>query len=158
MNESTTPTPPHPAHQPQEQHVPGYWVPAVPQLPKSSGHRVASGIIAIALGGFLLLTSNILVWQAFEYSSAAGAFAAVLTIVAGLGNLISGVVLLVQHRGRRRAVPLTVLAFAALPLLPAIISIVAEVGAPVLLIISLVIAVPLFIVMSIGLAKENRSA
>ena len=160
MNESTTPAPPYPTQppQPQGQFVPGHWVPARPQLPKSSGYRVASGIIAIALGGFLLLISSILVYQAFTYGLVGGVLVAVLTVVAGFGNLISGIVLLVQHRNRRRSAPTAVLVFAALPLLPALISIVGEVGVPVLSVVSVVLAIPLFVVMGIGLTKEKRGA
>ncbi|HEX9227667.1 MAG TPA: hypothetical protein VF885_13600 [Arthrobacter sp.] len=158
MNESTTPAPPSPTQPPQGQYVPGHWVPAGPQLPKSSGYRVASGILAVALGGFLLLISSVLAYQAFTYGLVGGVLVAVLTIAAGLGNLISGIVLLVQHRSRRGSAPKAVLAFAALPLLPALISIIGEVGAPILSVVSVVLAVPLFVVMGIGLAKEKRGA
>ena len=159
MTESTTPAPPtQPPTPPQGQFVPGHWVPARPQLPKSSGYRVASGIIAIALGGFLLLISSILVYQAFTYGLVGGVLVAVLTVVAGFGNLISGILLLVQHRSRRRSAPTAVLTFAALPLLPALISIVGEVGVPVLSVVSVVLAIPLFVVMGIGLTKEKRGA
>lgn len=155
MYESTTPAPP--AQQPySQQYAPGRWVPAGPQLPKSSGYRVASGIIAIVLGCFLFLPAGLVLKLASDWDYTVAAVVAVLGFASALGSLTSGIVLLAKHRGRRRATPVAVLAFAVLPLLLGLFSLVGVIGYTILFLVAAVFSIPLIIVMGIGLAKEKR--
>lgn len=158
MNKSTTPAPPYPTQQPQGHFVPGHWVPAGPQLPKSSGYRVATGVLVIGLGCFLLLVSLFMVRYAIEYEYTLATVMAVSTVIAALVNLTSGILLLVNHRGRGRGAPVTVLAAAALPLLLTAIGVIGEAAFQGVLVMSSVLAIPVFVVMGIGLAKEKRGA
>jgi MFS family permease len=153
-----TPAPQYPAQQPHPlQSAPAdRWGPACSRLPKSSGYRIASGIIAIVLGCFLFLPAIALIAYASSYLYPAAGAIAILALVAALGNLTSGIVLLAKHRGRRRAAPVAVLSIAAFPVLLGLAGFLDGVSYAILLIISAVLSIPLFIIMGIGLAREKR--
>ena len=150
---------PNPYGQPQGSHPqqgsyyqqPGQWVPAGPALPRSSGQRVAAGIVEIVLG----------LWLFFPAILGFGVNLAVLGIlflIASLGNIVAGIVLLVRHRDRAPAAPVTSLTFAGLAVLLIFISLLIDFYGAGLAVLILPVAIPVLIIMGIGLAKEKRGA
>jgi hypothetical protein len=121
----------------------GQWA-AVPAKPASSGYRVASGIIGIVLGAWLFLPA--LVGMEF------------FVLIAALGNITAGIVLLANQRSRQKGSPVTALIFAGLVLLLGLLDVVLPFMGMLLPLAAVFLALPLIIVMSIGLAKEKRSA
>ncbi|HEX9089037.1 MAG TPA: hypothetical protein VF867_16085 [Arthrobacter sp.] len=125
----------------------GQWVPE-PVQAAPSGYRVAAGIIAIVLGCWLFMQ--------FGVGTARGlGFLAFLSLVAAGGNLASGIVLLAKQRGRLRGAPVTALCFAGFALLLGLVH-AAVAGGPVISLFSFLLAVPLLIVLGIGLSRERR--
>jgi hypothetical protein len=108
------PAPPAPYGQqpyPQPQYAPYPQQQSGRPKAKSSGFRVASGIIGIVLGAFLLMPSI----AGFGHGGVD--FMAFLILVAALGNITAGIVLLANQRGRSLGPLVTSLAFAGLALL-----------------------------------------
>ncbi|WP_160664981.1 hypothetical protein [Pseudarthrobacter sp. ATCC 49987] len=127
---------------------PGQWAPVGPPLPKSSGYRVAAGIIAIVYGCWLFL-------QFGGGASMDLGFLAFLSLVASGGNLTSGIVLLAKQRSRLRGAPVTALSFAGVGLLLGVIfSTVA--GGPGVFLFNFLLAVPILIILGIGFSRESR--
>jgi hypothetical protein len=155
MNENIAPPPQYPDKQ---QAPAGQWVPSGPPLPKSSGYRVASGIVAIVLGCWLFIAS-MASFASNYFSSGLVTLMSLLFLVAALGNLTSGIVLLAKNRSRLRAAPVTVLTFAALPLLLGLAGFFGGYTYSILVVASsLIFSVPVFIVMGIGLSREKRDS
>ncbi|WP_125616833.1 hypothetical protein [Specibacter cremeus] len=85
------------------------WVfqPTIPR-PASSGPRVASGVLSIALG----------LWEFFIFCVYVGVrFVNMGLFIAAVGSITMGVIILVKHRRRRMPAPLLLLIFASLGLL-----------------------------------------
>ena len=145
---------------PSAQPVPGpynqqlsQWGPAVSKGPKSSGYRVASGIVGIALGTWLFVPSIA------GFSAGGGtAFMAFLILVAALGNITAGLVLLSNQRSRSHGSPITSLSFAGFALLLGLIGLALPYFGAALFLTSLLLATPVFIVMGLGLSREKRGA
>lgn len=112
-------------------------------LPKSSGYRLASGIVGIALG----------VWLFFSFligvSLGHGAVL-ILTLIGCFGSIASGIVLIAKQRERGRGAPITMISVAGA-------SLIASTGFAQFL-LTFMFALPIFIVMGIGLAREARGA
>lgn len=145
---------PHPVQ--HQQYAPaGYWVPGGPPRPKSSGFRVAAGIIAIVQGCALMLPAFLASQYSIEASYPAAIVAALFSLTAAIGNLTCGIVLLAKHRSRRRGAPIAVLFFAAFTLLIGLCSILFGMLYAFLLILPAIFSIPTIIVMGIGLAKEK---
>lgn len=133
---------PYPPQQPTPQ-----WAPAAAK-PTSSGFRVAAGIVGIVLGFILLLASG----AGFGANSIAG----LLLLIAALGNITSGIVLLTMQRGKTRGAPITSISFAGFALLAALMA-VPFIGGAVLL-FAVIMATPVLVVMGMGLSREMRAA
>lgn len=131
------------------QHYAPQWAAAAPAKTKSSGYRVAAGIIGIVLGFFMLIEAG----PGFGHN----AFIALLLLIAALGNLSAGIVLLTMQRGRTRGAPITAISFAGFALLSSLMAISVPYygGAP--FIIDLVLATPLIVLMAIGLSRETQA-
>jgi hypothetical protein len=113
-----------------------------PALPKSSGYRLASGIVGIALG----------VWLFFSFligiSLGQGAVL-LLTLIGCFGSIASGIVLVVKQRDRGRGAPITMISVAGASLIISFSSFAQ-------FIFSFMFSLPIFIVMGVGLAREAR--
>lgn len=139
---------------PPQQYAPaGQWPQAGPPRPKSSGYRVAAGIVEIVLGVWLILPSI----AGFGLGGGA-AFMGFLALVAALGNIAAGIVLLAHQRNRTQGAPVTSLSFAGLALLLGLIGLSVPYIGGALFVFALVLATPVLIVMGLGLAKEKRTA
>jgi hypothetical protein len=111
-----------------------------PAVPKSSGYRLASGIVGIAMG----------IWLFFSFllgvSLGQGAVL-ILTLIGCFGSIASGIVLLAKQRDRGRGAPITMISVAGASL------IVSFTGFAQFL-VTFMFALPIFVVMGIGLARE----
>lgn len=146
------------AHHPQyaPYRPPQQYAPA-PQQAKSSGYRVASGIVAIVLSLLELVFFANSAYMAAAWSAGAYIITAVVLAILGLGTLTTGIVLLAQHRRRNRITPLVLMALSASAILASAVLLVSELyGAP-FLIVSVLLGVPILIVLGIGLSKEKRA-
>ena len=130
---------------------PGQWVPAAPTGPKSSGSRVAAGIVQIVLAIWLFFPTMV------GFSTGLP-FMGVLYLIAFLGNLVAGILLLIKHRGRAPALPVTTLTFAGYAALLSFIAAMSSFYGVVMPLMTLPLAIPALIIMGIGLAKEKRGA
>jgi hypothetical protein len=136
---------------PSQQYPPAaQWAPAGPPKPKSSGFRVAAGIVGIVLGTWLFVPSIA------GFGEGSTAFMAFLILVAALGNLTAGIVLLANQRGRSQASPITCLSFAGFAVLLGFIGLAVEYYGGALLVTTLLLAAPILIILGIGLSRENR--
>jgi hypothetical protein len=145
---------PGPYAQPQQgtyYQQPGQWAPPGPLKSRSSGYRVASGIIGIVLGTWLLIPS-----VAGFGAGSSTAFMAFLILVAALGNVTAGIVLLANQRSRNQGSPITSLSFAGLALLLGLIGLAVTYFGAALFVSSLLLATPVLIVMGIGISREKR--
>jgi uncharacterized membrane protein len=131
--------------QPPQQYAP-QWSQPVPPKPKSSGFRVAAGIVGIVLGFILLLACGI----GFRANAVAG----LLLLIAALGNIASGIVLLAMQRGETRGAPITAISFAGFALLAALMAIPFAGGA--ILFFTVLLATPLLVLMGMGLSREMK--
>lgn len=138
---------------PTQQYPPAsQWAPAGPSKPKSSGFRVAAGIVGIVLGTWLLIPSIA------GFSEGSTGFMAFLILVAALGNVTAGIVLLANQRGRSQGSPITSLSFAGFALLLGFIGLAVDYYGAALLVTTLLLAAPVLIVLGIGLSREKRGA
>jgi hypothetical protein len=135
--------PPYPP-QPSAPH----WNPAAPPKPKSSGFRVAAGIVGIVLGFVLLLASG----AGFH----ANAIAGLLLLIAALGNIAAGIVLLAMQRGKTRGAPITSISFAGFALLASLMAVPFAGGA--ILFFTVILATPVLVVMGMGLPREMKES
>lgn len=144
---------PGPYAQPPQQGAyyqqPGQWVPGAPTGPKSSGSRVAAGIVEIALAIWLFFPATVGL-------SNGQSFLGFLFLVAFLGNMVAGILLLIKHRGRAQSLPITTLSFAGFAALLSLVAALSGFYGVVMPIMTLPLAVPVLIIMGIGLAKEKR--
>lgn len=128
---------------------PPQWGQAAPAKPKSSGFRIASGIISIVLGFFLLLEAG----PGFGHN----AFIALLLLIAALGNISGGIVLLVMQRGRTSGAPITSISFAGVALLVSLMATAVPYYGAAPFVIDLLLATPVLVVMGIGLSRETNA-
>lgn len=149
------PPQPHPGMQAP----PGQWVyqMAAPPKPKSSGYRVAAGVVAIVLSLVELLLFGNAVSMMSLFVIPVYVTAAVAHFILGVGTMTAGIVLLAQHRRRGRKAPVSLLALAALTVLAAMVLVVGEVQSQIVLIVSSLLAVTVLIVLGIGFLKEKRA-
>jgi hypothetical protein len=146
--------PPQYAPYPPQQFPPAVqWAPAGPLKPKSSGFRIAAGIVGIVLGTWLFIPSI----AGFSEGSST-AFMAFLILVAALGNITAGIVLLANQRGRSQGSPITSLSFAGFALLLGFIGLAVEYFGGALLASTLVLAAPVLIILGIGLSREKQGS
>ena len=131
---------------PPQQYAPQWSQPVAPK-PKSSGFRVAAGIVGIVLGFVLLLACGV----GFRANAVAG----LLLLIAALGNIASGIVLLAMQRGKTRGAPITAISFAGFALLAGLMAIPFVGGA--ILFFTVLLATPLLVVMGLGLSREMKS-
>jgi uncharacterized membrane protein HdeD (DUF308 family) len=125
--------------------------------PKSSGFRVASGIVTLVLGVWALLASIAGGRMYADYDAYVPAMVfTVLFLLLGLGLLAGGIVLLVKRRGRKPLVPLVVLGLAATACIVSVISTARDLYGVAPTVITFLLALPIFIVMGIGLAREKN--
>lgn len=176
MNDSIPPIPPAPPHQNPGNRVPdGYAAPQYapqpyPQQPrqpygayakaprvsdpnrsKSSGFRVAAGIVGIVCGVWFLVPSI-----AGSQNGGGDAFMAFFILAAALGNLAAGIVLLAKHRRRGQRAPMASLGFAGLAMVLGLVGMAIPYYGAALLVSAVALAAPVLVVMGIGLAKERR--
>jgi hypothetical protein len=130
---------------PPQQHAPR-WSQATPPKPKSSGFRVAAGIVGIVLGSVLLLMCGV----GFRYNL----FTGLLLLIAALGNVTAGIVLLAMQRGKTRGAPITAISFAGFALLAALLAIPFTGGA--ILFFTFLLATPVLVIMGLGLSREMK--
>lgn len=138
------------SHPPYGQATPQYasqWYQTAPHS-KSSGLRVAAGIVSIVLGAFLLFASMA--------GFATNAIAGLLLLVAALGSITTGIVLLASQRSRTRGAPITTITFAGFALLAALLAVPFLGGA--VLFFGVLLAAPVVILLSLGLAREKNGA
>ncbi|MDQ0664544.1 phosphoglycerol transferase MdoB-like AlkP superfamily enzyme [Arthrobacter ulcerisalmonis] len=128
---------------------PPQWGQAALAKPKSSGFRIASGIISIVLGFFLLLEAG----PGFGHN----AFIALLLLIAALGNISGGIVLLVMQRGRTSGAPITSISFAGFALLVSLMATAVPYYGAAPFVIDLLLATPVLVVMGIGLSRETNA-
>lgn len=114
--------------------------------PKSSGLRIAAGIVGIVLGTLLLFSAL----AGFTHNVIAG----FLLLVAALGNVTTGIVLLASQRSRNRGAPITCLSFAGFALLTALLAVPFLGGA--VLFFAVLLATPVVILLGLGLAREKN--
>ena len=139
---------------PPQQYAPApQWATPGPPRPKSSGFRIAAGIVGIVLGTWLFIPSI----AGFQNTGGV-VFMAFLILVAALGNITAGIVLLANQRSRTRAAPVTSLSFASFALLLGWIGLAVTYFGPALFASSLLLSAPVLIVMGIGLSREQRGA
>jgi hypothetical protein len=113
-----------------------------PGFPRTSGHRVAAGIVGIVLGAWLFL--SFIVGVSLQQGAVL-----VMVLISSLGCMAAGIVLLAQHRNRGRAAPIVVICAAALALLFSLSSF----GQ---FLLTFALSLPIFIVMGIGMARESK--
>lgn len=126
-----------------------------PPKAKSSGFRIAAGIVSIVLGTFLLVPG---IAGFADFANDDGVLLTSLILAAGLGNITAGITLLVTQRSRTKWAPLTAIGLAAISILLGIIGMTIEFYTVGLFSIVLILAFPVLVVMGIGLAKEKRRA
>lgn len=176
MNESIPPIPPAPQRQDPGNRVPdGYAAPQYapqpyqqqppqpygayakaphvsdPSRSRSSGFRVAAGIVGIVCGVWFLVPSI-----AGSQNGGGDAFMAYFLLVAALGNITAGIILLANQRRRGRRAPMTSLGFAGLAMVLGLIGMAVPYYGPALLVSAVALAAPVLLVMGIGLSKERR--
>lgn len=100
------------------------------------------------LGTFLLFASM----AGFASNPIAG----LLLLVAALGNVTTGIVVLASQRGRTRGVPITSLSFTGFALLAALLAVPFLGGA--VLFFAVILAAPVAILLGMGLAREKSGA
>lgn len=137
----------HPPYGPATPQYASQWYQAAPES-KSSGLRVAAGIVSIVLGAFLLFASMA--------GFASNVIAGLLLLVAALGSITTGIVLLASHRSRTRGAPITTISFAGFALLAALLAVPFLGGA--VLFLGVLLAAPVVILLSLGLAREKNGA
>jgi hypothetical protein len=129
------------------------WVRAKQPRAKSSGFRVAAGIIGIVLGVWLLVPSI----AGFQNTGGV-VFMAFLILLAALANITAGILLLVNQRSRTNGAPATSLSAAGSALLLGFIGVAVEYYGAALFVTSLLLAAPVLILLGIGLSREKRGA
>lgn len=119
---------------------------------KSSGFRVAAGIVSIVFGTLLLIPAIA------GLRSSDIAFMGLLILLAALGNITCGILLLANQRSRTKWAPVTSMSTAGFALLLGFIGLTIDYYGGPLLVISMLLAAPVLILMGIGLSRENRTA
>ncbi|RAX45731.1 hypothetical protein DQ354_07525 [Arthrobacter sp. AQ5-06] len=120
---------------------------------KSSGFRIAAGIIGIVLGTWVLVPAIA------GFSSSDGTvFIAFLILLSGLGNITAGILLLANQRSRTKWAPVTLLSTVGFVLLLSFIGLAVDYYGGALLTTVLILALPICILLGLGLSREKRGA
>lgn len=90
---------------------PPYGEPTKPQ--KSSGLRIAAGILAIALGAWNLVMFFAIMAMSYGPSTPLGGWLNFLHLVGALAVLTLGIMIIVKHRRRSKPIPSMLLGFTA---------------------------------------------
>ena len=142
MTESITPE--RTAPQPQNSQPPQN----VAVEPASSGHRVAAGIVAIVL-------SFVLSFDAVLNLSAGNVVPALVISLASLGNLASGIVILVLHRQRSGNGPKIVLGMAIFGILAGLLGAVTPIVGAFMGMLAFAAAIVILWAISSSIAKDK---
>lgn len=118
---------------------------------KSSGFRVAAGIVSIVFGTLLLIPA------VAGLRSGGTAFMALLILIAALGNITSGILLLANQRSRTSWAPVTSMSAACIALILGLAGLTIDYYGVTLLLISLLLAVPVLLLLAIGIARDRRT-
>lgn len=78
-------------------------------------------------------------------------------LLAALANIASGIVLLAHRRARARWVPVASISTAGFPVILGLLGPTSDYYGVTLLLISLLLAVPILILLGIGIARDRRS-
>lgn len=89
-------------------------------------------------------------------SSGTAPFLGFLILMAGLGNITAGILLLVNKRARTKWAPVTLLSTAGAALLLAVIGLTIDYYGTVPLVTLVPLVTPIAVLLGIGLAKEKR--
>jgi hypothetical protein len=81
---------------------------------------------------------------------------ALFVLVAALGNITAGIVLLGFQRGRSQGPVITSLTFAGLALLLGFIGLAVTYYGPTLLVFTFLLGAPILVILGIGLSRETR--
>lgn len=119
----------------------------------SSGHRVAAGVLGIVLGlfEFIGVASNASLAGLFPGLG----FVAFLCLMAAIGCITNGIILLAKHRGRKNSVPILLLVFCSLAILTSFLPIAVASVDVLTLLITLGLGVPAIILLSKTLNRER---
>jgi hypothetical protein len=109
---------------------------------------VGAAIVSIVLGAVLLLASMA--------GFASNVIAGLLLLVAALGNVTTGIVLLASQRERTHGAPITSISFAGFALLAALLAVPFLSGA--VLFFTVLLAAPVIILLGLELARVKRAA
>jgi hypothetical protein len=143
----------------------GYGYPSAPYEPPSgyghhpdrapsSGLRVAAGILGIVLGlfEFVAFGTAVRVTRFYPWMG----FVSFLCLVAALGCITTGIILLAKHRGRKKTVPILLLVFCGLATFTILVP-VATAGIDIMsILVTLCLAVPAIILLSKALSREAQ--
>jgi hypothetical protein len=167
MNDGNYQPAPGPSGQYQGQPYPpqGYGYPPVPYGPPngygyhphrapSSGLRVAAGILGIVMGLFEFIAVGTASRLAALYPGMG--LVASLSLLAALGCITTGIILLAKHRGRKKTVPVLLLVFCGLATLTAFAPIVVAGLDAATILFTLGLALPTIILLSKALSRESR--
>lgn len=138
--------PQYASYPPQQYASTGY-----PGQPKASGFRITAGIIGIVLGIWILK-------PAIAGMGSGETFPAFLILLAALGNITAGILLLVKQRARSKWAPVTLLSTAGASLVLSLMGLAVDYYGPVLLVTVLPLTIPIGVLLGLGLAKEKRGA
>jgi hypothetical protein len=138
--------PQYASYPPQQYASTGY-----PGQPKASGFRITAGIIGIVLGIWILK-------PAIAGMGSGETFPDFLILLAALGNITAGILLLVKQRARSKWAPITLLSTAGASLLLSLMGLAVDYYGPVLLVTVLPLTIPIGVLLGLGLAKEKRGA
>lgn len=138
-------------HQPAVHHVaPREWPQAAAQLPASSGYRVTAGILAIVL-------SFVLSFDALISLGTENLWAALAISLASLGNLASGIVILVLHRQRLGNGPNIVIGMALFGILAGLFGAVVPNAGPFVGMVVFAFAIVILWATSASVARDKKS-
>ena len=133
------------------QYGPPAWHFVAPPKGKSSGYRVASGIVSIVSGVLLSFLSI----PGLSYGGGT-AVMALFNLLTGLGVITAGIILLASQRSRRQGAAITALAVVGLALLLSIIEVEVPYFGWASFIFTLVVTTPIFILLGLDVSRKKR--
>jgi hypothetical protein len=119
-------------------------------VPASSGYRVTAGIVAIVF-------SFVLSAQFFVALAGGGAPIALLISLASLGNLVSGIVILVLHNQRLGNAPKVVLGMALFGIVATLLGAFVPVYGPMVAVVGFLLAIVILEATSRGMTREKQT-
>lgn len=121
-------------------------------VPKSSGLRIAAGILGVLLGTWTFVPSIA------ALSTGTAIALATLILVSGLANITAGILVLVNQRARTRWAAITLLSTAGFTVLLGLFSLRIDYFGGALIFTVLLLAMPIGILLGMALGKEKRPA